>query len=334
MNRSVEIFRSVRSEVGKTIIGYEDIIEDFLICLSSGGHILLEGVPGVAKTTLAKIMSQTTNLRFSRIQFTQDLLPSDITGHYYFNQKQQEFQFRKGPVFANVILADEINRAPSKTQSALLEAMEEKQVTVEGNTFKLQEPFLVMATINPIESEGVYTLPEAQLDRFMIKGKMDYLPQEKELQMLRLKNESKRFQEAEPIGSDVFGVLRSEFDRCYVDSTIINYIKDIVIETRTDSLVTLGASPRAGEQMLYASKAEATLSGRNFAIPDDVKRAARKMLPHRLLLSLDSELEGTTAERIVEGILGRVDVLKKPEGYSRPKSRGKGAVSRRKKKGA
>ena len=314
MNGSEKVYSDVRREVGKAIVGYEDIIEDFLICLTSGGHLLLDGVPGVAKTTLAKVLSRVVGLSFSRVQFTQDLLPSDITGHYYYDQKEQRFEFRKGPLFANVILADEINRAPSKTQSALLECMEESQVTVEGNTFSLNKPFVVMATINPIESEGVYTLPEAQLDRFMIKGRMDYLEQSRELDMLRMKNLGKGSGIPDRLTYDAYPVLRADFESCHMDSSILNYIRDIVVGTRKDPGVTLGASPRAGEQMLYGSKATAVLEGRNYVIPDDVKRAARKMLPHRILISLDTELEGTSTDMIVERVLSKVQVVKPADG--------------------
>ncbi|MFW3145676.1 MAG: AAA family ATPase [Thermoplasmatota archaeon] len=312
MTRSKQIFDRFRQETAKVIVGYEDIVEDFLICLSSGGHILLEGVPGISKTTLAKTMSEVIGLNFKRIQFTQDLLPADITGHYYYDQKEQVFRFRQGPVFANVILADEINRAPSKTQSALLEAMEENQVTVEGTTFKLQEPFLVIATINPVELEGVYTLPEAQLDRFMMKGTMDYLSSERELQLLRMKNVYWKDQKAGTLGDDIFSILKNEVRSCRADSTILRYIRDIILETRKDDDIILGASPRAGEQLLYASKALAILQGRDYVIPDDVKRVARKVLPHRLSLSLDTELEGLTSVNVMEKVLGRVEVVARP----------------------
>ncbi|MGA1873739.1 MAG: AAA family ATPase [Thermoplasmatota archaeon] len=307
------IYERVKNETGKVIIGYEDIVEDYLICLAAGGHILLEGVPGISKTTLAKTMSEVVGLTFKRIQFTQDLLPADITGHYFYNQKEQEFQFRKGPIFANVVLADEINRAPTKTQSALLEAMEEKQVTVEGSTFKLEEPFLVIATINPVEHEGVYTLPEAQLDRFMVKGIMDYLPSAEELRLLRMKDRNWRALMHSPLKEDIFGTLLKEVRSCRSDVSILTYIRDLIRETRTDDKIILGASPRAGEQLLYGSKAAAVLSGRDYVIPDDVKKVARKMLPHRLTLSLDSELEGVSQMKVVEDILSRVEVVK-PQG--------------------
>jgi len=308
--RSSELFTRVRSGMGGVIIGYTDIIEDLLICMAAGGHILLEGVPGVAKTTLAKTFCELTGLDFKRVQFTQDLLPADITGHYFFNQKVQEFEFRPGPIFANVILADEINRAPSKTQSALLEAMEEKQVTVEGNTFKLREPFLVIATINPVELEGVYTLPEAQLDRFMVKGKMDYLSPDQELNLLEMKNGKWKDARVEPLKENMYEVLSREIRSCRADASILRYVRDIVHGTRNDPQVVLGASPRAGELILYASKASAILNGRDYVVPDDVKKVCRKMLPHRLSLTMDSELEGTTAHNVLEKVLDRVEVVK------------------------
>lgn len=309
MTESQRIFNRALKETSKVIIGYEDIVEDFLICLSAGGHILLEGVPGISKTTLAKTISEIIGLKFKRIQFTQDLLPADITGHYFFNQKQQEFLFREGPIFANVVLADEINRAPSKTQSALLEAMEEKQVTVEGTTYKLTDPFMVIATINPVELEGVYTLPEAQLDRFMIKSRMDYLPPDRELNLLKLKNKGWKDQTFETLKGDIFTIMRREIRSCRADDAILTYVRDLILETRKDDHVVLGASPRAAEQLVYAAKGSAILSGRTYTIPDDVKKVFRKMIPHRLTMSLDSELEGKTSENIVEEILARVPVL-------------------------
>jgi len=312
--RSRQIFEMVKAEASRSIIGYEDTVEDFLICLSAGGHILLEGVPGIAKTTLAKTLSEIVGLEFKRIQFTQDLLPSDITGHYFFNQKEQEFRFRKGPLFANVVLADEINRAPTKTQSALLEAMEEKQITVEGTTFKLQEPFLVIATINPVEHEGVYTLPEAQMDRFMIKGHMGYLDPESELKLLHMKNRDWKRTGHSRVPMDPFPILQEEIGGCRADPTILTYIRDIIKETRGDKQIVLGGSPRAGEQVLYAAKATAILSGRNFVIPDDVKKVARKVLPHRMSLSLDTELEGISSRTVIDMVIDRVEVLKRVEG--------------------
>ncbi|MDG6225429.1 MAG: MoxR family ATPase [Candidatus Thermoplasmatota archaeon] len=310
--KAYEMYGHLMRNMHGNIVGYDEVIEDMLICLSSGGHLLLEGVPGVAKTTLAKTFSDGIGLSFKRIQFTQDLLPSDITGHYFYNQKQQEFQFRKGPIHANIVLADEINRAPSKTQSALLEAMEERQVTVEGTTYELDEPFMVIATINPIEHEGVYNLPEAQLDRFMIKSKMDYLPQNMELDMLARKNDKWKDRSGmEPI-KGLYQLLNKEVRTCHADENILTYIRDIIVESRKEENVMLGASPRAGELLLYASKAKAMLSGRSHVIPDDVKSMSRKVLPHRIMLNLDSELDGLSPSLVVDRILNRVPILRRP----------------------
>ncbi|MFW6304905.1 MAG: AAA family ATPase [Candidatus Saliniplasma sp.] len=295
-------FDEVRKNVGKVIVGYEDVVDDFLICLMTKGHLLLEGVPGIAKTTLIKTFTEAVGLDYERIQFTQDLLPADISGHYYYNQKTGKFDLRKGPIFAQVLMADEINRAPPKTQSAMIEAMQEKQVTIEGNTFSLPDPFMVIATRNPIETEGVYPLPEAQLDRFMIKSDMSYISKDKELDMLRMKNNSSIEsveKVADGFGHDIIGL----HDQVHVSEPILKYIRDIIIETRNLEDLLLGASPRAGEQLLYASKARAVLNGRDYVIPDDVKSISHKVLNHRLILSIDAELEEMSKWDVIEEIL-------------------------------
>ncbi|MFP4171253.1 MAG: AAA family ATPase [Methanomassiliicoccales archaeon] len=296
-------FERVREEVGKAVIGYEDIVDDFLIGLMTGGHILLEGMPGIAKTTMIKVFSKAVGLEYGRIQFTQDLLPSDITGHYYFDQRSGWFELRKGPVFAHVLMADEINRAPPKTQSAMIEAMQEGQVTIEGTTLSLPDPFLVIATRNPIETEGVYPLPEAQLDRFLIKGEMAYLPQEEERRMLRLKSGGGEDLEVRTV-EDGFGFeIRDLHREAHVSESVIDYIGDIVFETREVDRLVLGASPRASEHLLNASRAYAVLQGRDYVLPDDVKEMAARVLPHRLILSIESELEGVTAGQVLDEIL-------------------------------
>lgn len=295
-------FDRVRSEISKVIVGYDEVVDDFLICLITGGHLLLEGVPGIAKTTLIKTFTEVLGLDFERIQFTQDLLPSDISGHYYYNQKKGEFELRKGPVFAQILMADEINRAPPKTQSALIEAMQENQVTIDGNTFELPKPFFVIATRNPIETEGVYPLPEAQLDRFMIKSNMNYLPKDEELEMLHLKNRSTNV-EIEPVGNNIGKEVTGLHKDVYTSEAVLKYIRDIILETRSIDELVLGASPRAGEQLLYASKANAVLDGRDYTIPDDVKRLVTKVLNHRVLLSVDAELEGLAEEDIISDIV-------------------------------
>lgn len=299
-------------------------MDDLLVCLIAGGHMLLEGVPGIAKTTLAKTFSEVTGLKYRRIQFTQDVLPADITGHYYFNQQTSKFEFRKGPLFSEVILVDEINRAPPKTQSALLEAMEERQVTIEGNTFKLPELFMVIATLNPIEVEGVYPLPEAQVDRFMYKTKMDYISQELELQMLTRKSKEELTGRSEKSsggakintsdnligGREFIRTLIEYHKEIYVHRSIVRYIRDIIIETRNTPSIALGASPRAGEHMVYAAKAYGLIHGRDYVIPDDVKAVAPKILNHRLLLAVDTELGGITVESLIEDTINRVKVPK------------------------
>ncbi len=295
-------FEEIRKNVGKVIVGYEDVIDDFLICLMTGGHLLLEGVPGIAKTTLIKAFTKAVGLGYERIQFTQDLLPADISGHYYYNQKTGEFELRKGPIFAQILMADEINRASPKTQSALIEAMQEKQVTIEGNTFSLPDPFLVVATRNPIETEGVYPLPEAQLDRFMIKSDMSYLSKNEELDMLKMKNDSSSSNIDKidgGFGSEIIGL----YHQIHVSDPILKYIRDITIETRDIEELLLGASPRAAEQLLYSSKARALLNGRDYVIPDDVKSIAHKVLNHRLILSIDAELEDVNKLDVIHDIL-------------------------------
>ncbi len=307
-------FKAIKSEVGKVVVGYDDIVDDFLICLITGGHLLLEGVPGIAKTTLIKEFTKVIGLDYKRIQFTQDMLPADITGHYFYNSKTNEFEIRKGPVFTHILMADEINRAPPKTQSALIEAMQEKQVTIEGNTLPLINPFFVIATRNPIETEGVYPLPEAQLDRFMIKSDMSYLPSDKELELLHLKNRGEngtvRRLDRNFI-EELYGIHNSVF----VSNEILKYIRDLVIETRLTHEFSLGASPRAAEQLLYASKAFALTHERKYVIPDDVKKVSRKVLPHRMILTVDAELENVGKIDVLEDILE--DKVEAPKGKFR-----------------
>jgi MoxR-like ATPase len=301
--------RTVKEEVGKTVVGYEEQIEDFLICLLAQGHMLIEGVPGVAKTTLAKAFSTVCGLSYRRIQFTQDLLPSDITGHYFFNQKNTEFEVRKGPLFADLVLTDEINRAPPKTQSALLEAMQERQVTIEGSTFDLPTPFMVLATLNPIETEGVYPLPEAQIDRFMIKSTMDYLSEKQELGVLRLKSApEEKLNMVLPreaildMGSDVVHV--------FTHSTILEYVESIARATRALEELDLGLSPRGAIHLLQCGKARAYIRGRDYVIPDDVKLMAHKVIDHRLILSPEAELGGQTRAGLTDSILKSVPIPK------------------------
>jgi MoxR-like ATPase len=301
--------KAIEKEISHVIIGYEDKIADLLTCMIADGHLLMEGVPGIAKTTLSKAFAATLQITYSRIQFTQDLLPSDITGHNFFNQETRKFELRKGPVFTELLLADEINRAPPKTQSALLEAMQEKQVTIEGATMRLPDDFLVIATINPIETEGVYPLPEAQLDRFMMKSIMTYLPKEREVNILSMKSRSE--ESVKPIISreDIM-MLRKLLGDIHVDRSIMEYITEIARRTRDSELLELGASPRAGIHMQQTARVHAMFDGRKYVLPDDVKAVAHKVLDHRLILSIDADIEGHTISGIVEDILGMVEVPK------------------------
>jgi MoxR-like ATPase len=298
---------TIRNQVGNVVVGYQEVVDDFLVCLVTQGHLFMLGVPGIAKTTLAKAFSLVTGFSWSRIQFTQDLLPSDIIGHYYFDQRQNTFVLRRGPIFNDIILADEINRAPPKTQSALIEAMQERQVTIEGTTLPLPRPFLVIATKNPIETEGVYPLPEAQLDRFLYKVNMDYLPREYELMMLKRKNENHQLT-VTPVGIAAVNALIGLHHQVYVDENIMEYILNILTETRKNAHLVLGGSPRAGEHLLYAAKAYALIHGKSYVIPDDVKAVVPKVLAHRMILSAESELEGVSSDKVIDDILHKVEV--------------------------
>jgi len=302
------IIEKIRAEVKKAIVGMDGIIGLMTIALLSNGHVLLEGVPGLAKTTLSKNFAKSLSLSFTRIQMTPDLLPADIIGHSFYDMRTGEFKIRKGPIFTNILLVDEINRASPKTQSALLEAMEEKQVTIEGQTFKLPSPFLVIATRNPVEVEGVYEIPTAQADRFMMEIKVSYLRESHEKEMLMRKNLG-MFEEANPV------IAREELENATKDvrdvkvsESIIDYIYSILKETRRDERVLLGASPRAGEHLLMAAKAKAYLENRNYVIPDDVKGIAVPVLSHRILLKPEYEMEGMTGEEVVREAFNRVEV--------------------------
>ncbi len=301
--------KAIKRQVRKSVVGYEEQVEDFLICLLTDGHLLIEGVPGVAKTTLAKAFSQVCGLSYKRIQFTQDLLPADITGHYFYNQRTSEFEVRKGPLFADLVLADEINRAPPKTQSALLEGMQERQVTIEGTTFDLPDPFMVIATLNPIETEGVYPLPEAQVDRFMVKSAMDYLDQRKEVEILKLKNEG----EVPPemvLSREAIVDLRQDLVNVHVHASIIEYIESVARATRAIDELDLGLSPRGAIHLLQTSKARAYINGRGYVIPDDVKGMAHKVIDHRLILAPEAELGGMTKAGVTDSVLASVTVPK------------------------
>lgn len=304
--------RQVKIEISKMLVGQNEYIDLMLAAILSGGHVLLEGVPGIAKTLSAKLLSKTLSVGFSRIQFTPDLMPTDVVGTTVFNMKSSEFNFKKGPVFSNFILIDEINRSPAKTQAALFEVMEEKQVTVDGITHVMDFPFFVIATQNPIEQEGTYRLPEAQLDRFLFRVKMKYPDLEEEKLILRkFVNDFSNRQI-----NDVQKVLEAkDLKRCqeiveniYIKEELLDYIAKIVFGTRNNGDLFLGASPRASLAILKASKAMAALSGRNFVIPDDIRMVATPVLNHRIIPSPEKEMEGITAEDIVSNIIKNIEV--------------------------
>lgn len=303
-----EFMERLKKEVNKAVVGKEDVIELLAIALLSEGHVLIEGIPGVAKTTIAKAFSKAIGLKFSRIQLTPDLLPADIIGIFYYDQKTKEWTIKHGPIFANVVLADEINRAQPKTQSALLEAMQERQVTIEGVTHKLPEPFLVIATMNPLEHEGVYILPEAQLDRFMLKIDVGFPDRDEEIRLLKRKSRDE-FWEVEPIVTheELLELMRKARE-VSVSDEVIEYIYALISKTRSDERLLFGASPRAGEHLLYAAKASAFLDGRDYVIPDDVKKVAPSVLSHRLLLKAEYELEGIKTKDIIREILEDTEV--------------------------
>jgi MoxR-like ATPase len=308
--------QAIRAECKKTIVGQSHMIDRLLIGLLTKGHILLEGLPGLAKTLSIKTLASATNASFSRIQFTPDLLPADIIGTMIYNPGSREFDVRKGPIFANFILADEINRAPAKVQSALLEAMQEKQVTIGKESFLLAEPFLVMATQNPIEQEGTYPLPEAQLDRFMLKVIIDYPEKEEERYIIRQNLGIVDNEKINPVvNTDVIVKARKTVSSIYMDEKIENYILDLVESTRPktmlkglEGLISHGASPRASINLALSAKANAFLKGRGYVTPEDVRLLAKDVLRHRLGLSYEAEAEGMTQEDVVDKILNTVVV--------------------------
>ena len=301
---------SLEKEISKAVVGKKNIFELLTVALLSKGHVILEGVPGVAKTTIAKAFSSATGLSFSRIQLTPDLMPADIIGSMIFDQKSGEFRVRKGPVFANIVLADEINRAPPKTQSALLEAMQERQVTIEGKTYPLPEPFMVIATMNPVEHEGVYNLPEAQLDRFLMKVEIGYPSRDEEILLLKRK-EYNEFNSVNPI-TNPEGILKliAQTSQVEVSKPILEYIYEISLRTRTDERILLGASPRASEHLLFASRSLAFLRGKNYILPDYVKEVAESILAHRIVLKAEYEMDGLSSKDVIKEVLDEVEVPK------------------------
>ena len=307
----------LRASIGEVIVGQDELINKILIGLLANGHMLLEGVPGLAKTLAISTLSQTIDAKFSRLQFTPDLLPADLIGTQIYSPKTEQFSVKKGPIFANFILADEINRAPAKVQSALLEAMQERQVTIGGETFKLEEPFLVMATQNPVEQEGTYPLPEAQVDRFMLKVIIDY-PEKEDEKLIVRHNLAQTFPTANKVLSkDAIIQARNIVKQVYMDEKIEQYIIDIVFATRNPErygleklkdLISFGASPRASINLAIASKAYAFIKRRGYVIPEDVRALCYDVLRHRISLTYEAEAENISSEDIIKDILNTVEI--------------------------
>ncbi len=302
----------IRQEVGKVIVGQHAMVDQLLVALLTKGHVLIEGVPGVAKTITARLLARCLDMDFSRIQFTPDLMPSDIIGTSIFDMSKSAFDFKKGPIFSNFILIDEINRAPAKTQAALFEVMEERQITVDGLRYTMQEPFVVIATQNPVEHEGTYRLPEAQLDRFLFKVKVGYPTQSQEVEIIKREHaivDQNKIDAVQMVlsTSDLIK-YQSMVRKVAVKEELIKYIADIVCNTREHHLIYLGASPRASIAMLMASKGFAALEGRDFVTPDDIKSAAASVLNHRIVVSPEREMEGLTSESVIEQIIESIPV--------------------------
>lgn len=301
------------SEVGRVVVGMEAVTNQFLIALLAGGHVLLEGVPGIAKTTLSKTFARILGIEYHRLQFTPDLLPSDVTGTYIFDRKDNDFVLRKGPLFCNVLLADEVNRAPAKTQSALLEAMQEIQVTIEGNTLPLPQPFMVLATQNPVEQEGVYRLPEAQLDRFLLRVEMGYPAHDQEVAMLHL--HSRPTVEVTPLLNAVEILeIQQKLAGVHGSESLMHYIVDLAEASRQHPDVALGASPRASLCLLRCARARALLDGRHYFTHEDVHGIALSVLGHRLIIRPEAEVEGKHVADVVQDLLDSVPVLEAAKG--------------------
>ncbi len=307
-----EKINAVKNEIGKVIVGQDELIELLLVALLCGSHVLIEGVPGIAKTLTAKMLAQALSVDFSRVQFTPDLMPSDVIGTNIFNLKNSRFEFKQGPVFSNVVLIDEINRSPAKTQAALLELMEEKQITIDGKTYRMDMPFFVLATQNPIEQEGTYKLPEAQLDRFIFRIIVDYPElQEERLILRRFRNDL-----YQKVKEEVSAVMTAKdivkakalVEKVYIKDELLDYIADIVVKTRNHGDLYLGASPRASIALLKASKALAALNGRDFVTPDDIRKVTGPILNHRVIPTPEREMEGITSNDVITGIIKKLEV--------------------------
>lgn len=302
----------IKEQLSKIIIGQENFIELLIVCLLANGHVLIEGVPGIAKTITAKLFAKTLKTDFNRIQFTPDLMPSDVLGTSILNMKSSEFEFKKGPIFSNVVLIDEINRAPAKTQAALFEVMEERHITMDGTQYDMEYPFMVLATQNPIEQEGTYALPEAQLDRFLFKIKVDYPSLEEEVIILQSHHQRKQTDALDSIEgvltATALNTFQGQVQKVLLEEKLFRYIAQIVHNTRNHPHLYLGASPRASLAIMNASKAFAAINGRDFVTPEDVKKVLSPVLCHRIILSPEREMEGMTPEAVIDMIAQSVEI--------------------------
>ncbi len=309
LHKSVE---SIKAEIKKIIVGQDNMINLLITAILADGHVLVEGVPGVAKSLTTKLLAAVVDAKFSRIQFTPDLMPSDIIGTSVFNLKASDFEFKEGPIFSNLVLIDEINRSPAKTQAALFEVMEERQVTVGGQTYPMQEPYLVMATQNPIEQEGTYRLPEAQLDRFVFKIVVDYPTYDEEVEILQghnsRKGETALDQIKAVLKTNDIVAYRNKVSEIHVEKPLLEYIAKIVNTTRSEHSLFLGASPRASVAILKTSKAYAAINGRDFVTPEDIKNVATPVLRHRVILTPEKEMEGTSPDKVIEDLISTIEI--------------------------
>jgi MoxR-like ATPase len=302
----------MRGEIGKYVIGQKNMVDYILIAILSDGHVLIEGVPGVAKTLTAKLTAKTIDAKFSRIQFTPDLMPSDVLGTSIFNALSSQFEFKPGPIFGNIVLIDEINRSPAKTQAALFEVMEERQITVDGTSYKMEEPFMVLATQNPVEHEGTYRLPEAQLDRFLFKITVDYPTDGEEVQILNLHHQGLMNRDMSSVKSflkkEDIAEIRKKVKQIQIEENLRKYIAQLIGKTRNNSTLFLGASPRASIALMTASKALAALNGRDFVVPEDIREVIFPVLRHRIVLSPEKEMEGWTPDTVIKQLLKSVEI--------------------------
>ncbi|ALG69540.2 AAA domain-containing protein [Beggiatoa leptomitoformis] len=313
MARAIEIVQAIRQEISHAVVGQTEVIDQVMVALLAAGHVLLEGVPGLGKTLLVQALAKTFEGKFARIQFTPDLMPSDVTGHALYDLKSEEFKIRKGAIFTHLLLADEINRAPAKTQAALLEVMQELQVTIEGKSFPVPLPFMTLATQNPIEQEGTYPLPEAQLDRFLLKIRLNYPSEQEEIQLLKQVTAAKVGERldvstvAKVVKAETIITLQKLTATVKVDERIYTYVNQIIRATRTYTGISVGAGPRGGISLIRAARAMALLAERNFVIPDDVKNIALAVLRHRITLAPELEIEGLDADNVLLGLLEKID---------------------------